>query len=335
MVAQEGLAERDASRMMALDRGRQTIAHRVFRDLPSYFNKGDLLLLNNTKVLPARLWGRKKSGGKVEILLIRPWRGQAWECWVRSLKGLQDGSEILFSRNGADFAARLRFEPEENLKTIEFPPDVPVLDFMREQGAAPLPPYIKRPEPRVGDRERYQTVFAEKEGAIAAPTASLHFTPRILKELSEKGVEIRYLTLHVGIGTFQPVTSENVEDHRMQEEFYEISEETAEAVRWAKREGRPVTAVGTTCVRAVESYFQDPSVVPPSPGTLLSTRLFIHPGYSFQIVDRFLTNFHQPESTPLFLTSAFAGKEFLFRAYAEAIREKYRLFSYGDCMWIF
>jgi S-adenosylmethionine:tRNA ribosyltransferase-isomerase len=274
------------------------------------------------------------------------------------MKGIHEGDEVFF---GSQEGVRAIFRAEESRKFLEFPPEFSVPEFMKREGAAPLPPYIKRSEPRAEDRERYQTVFAEREGAIAAPTASLHFTPRILSELQNRGVEILYVTLHVGIGTFQPVTAERVEDHQMQTEFYEISPEVAESIRRAKEEGRTVTAVGTTAVRAVESYFslQNPPNPPFSKGGIdreldptlkkggeldssvekdrggfLSTNLFIHPGYPFKVIDRLLTNFHQPESTPLFLTCAFAGKDFVFQAYREAIEKKYRLFSYGDCMFV-
>jgi len=357
--------------MMVLNRAQKLIQDSLFHKFPSFFNKGDLLILNNTKVLPARLWGTKKTGGKVEVLLVgatarSPDRGEEsgpaiWECLIRSMKGLKPDSQIFFSFRGKEIFAILKTQGER--KFLQFPPETSVEALMKEEGAAPLPPYIKRKEGRPEDLERYQTVFAEKEGAIAAPTASLHFTPRILSALQERGVEIQYVTLHVGIGTFQPVTAERVEDHRMQTEYYEISKEVAESIQRAKKEGRLVTAIGTTTVRAVESYFHTGSASPAPPplkgggkkneitcsqlssplrgegqgggdSAMNSTNLFIHPGYQFKIIDRLLTNFHQPESTPLFLTSAFAGKKFLFSAYREAIEKRYRLFSYGDCMWI-
>jgi len=257
-----------------------------------------------------------------------------------------------------------KYFSEGEKKYLEFPADFSVRDLMIQNGAAPLPPYIKRPEPRSADLERYQSVFAEKEGAIAAPTASLHFTPEVFEKLRAKGVEIHFITLHVGMGTFEPIRVENIEDHAMQTEYYEISPEVKEAILKAKQENRRVTAVGTTVMRAVESFFvsidaswQTGPVAVAFPGSprpvglracgggaasrhpfeatpCLETQLFITPGYKFKIIDRFLTNFHQPCSTPLLLTSAFAGKDFLFRAYQEAIEKKYRLFSYGDCMFI-
>src|SRR4030095_13286803 len=286
LVAQEPLPERDASRMMVVDRGKNSFEDRLFRDLPSHFQKGDLLLLNDTKVLPARLQGKKKTGGKVEVLLVKrivpspfgekvrmrgsvdssplspslcpsPQRaeGELWECLIRSMKGLKEGDEILFSDHNRTIPALLRIRQEKKL--LQFPLEISVSDLMRKAGAAPLPPYIKRPEPKAADLTRYQTVFAGKEGAIAAPTAALHFTPAILKKLEERGVKIRTLTLHVGLGTFIPLQVERVEDHGMQNAFEKIPDETFEAIQEAKKEGRPVTAVGTTTVRAVESYFRE------------------------------------------------------------------------------
>jgi S-adenosylmethionine:tRNA ribosyltransferase-isomerase len=356
LVAQDPPQERDASRMMVLDRKSRKISHASFRDFPSFFQPGDLILLNNTKVLPARLWAKKPTGGKVEVLLVREGDSHTWECLIRSMKGLRDGSEILFSWKGRAVPAVLRIG-EDRTKRLQFPPDASVHELMEEEGAAPLPPYIKRKEARSEDLERYQTVFAERKGAIAAPTASLHFTPGILRTLTDRGVTICYVTLHVGPGTFEPLESERVEDHRMQAELYEIPPDVVKSIKQAKKEGRPVTAVGTTTVRAVESYFQNPPSLSDSAnsiefaahrskasachplskgdkGGFLQTNLFITPGCRFQIVDRFLTNFHQPSSTPLLLTCAFAGKDFLFEAYGQAIEKKYRLFSYGDCMLI-
>jgi S-adenosylmethionine:tRNA ribosyltransferase-isomerase len=368
LIAQEPLPKRDASRMMVLNRQSQNITDARFTDFPNFFKPKDLLILNNTKVLPARLWAKKPTGGKVEVLLVkqvkseeRGVRGEEWECLIRSMKGIRDGEEIFFEgteESRKAIPAILRSN-EDKTKLLEFPPEVSVINLMKQQGAAPLPPYIKRKETKPEDLKRYQTIFAEKEGAIAAPTAALHFTPEIFEELRKKEVEIHTITLHVGLGTFEPIRTENVEDHPMQTEFYEVSTQVADAIDLAKQEGRPVTAVGTTTVRALESYFE--SLLSPSPQPspvkgervslfspsplegegrgeggidVQSTNLFIHPGYQFKVIDRFLTNFHQPQSTPLLLTSAFAGKDFLFRAYAEAIEKRYRLFSYGDCMLI-
>ncbi len=343
LVAQEPANPRDSSRLLLLDRPTQNISHSIFSELPSFFKKGDLLILNNTKVLPARLWAQKESGGKLEVLIVKQKEKGVCEAMVFPSKNVKVGQKIFFeSQNGA-VAAEI-IQAEGKVKELLFPSSVSVRDLMLEQGAAPLPPYIKRAAPKVEDLHRYQTVFAQKEGAIAAPTASLHFTDKVMDALKAKGVEIHFVTLHVGMGTFEPVRVEEIEDHQMQTEYYEVPDSVVEAIQKAKQEGRSVTAVGTTVVRSLESYYRDNSDFP-SPlegegprrggeGRMHSTQLYITPGYQFKIIDRFLTNFHQPESTPLLLTSAFAGIEFLRKAYEEAILHKYRLFSYGDCMLI-
>lgn len=340
LVAQEAIEPRDAARLMRLDRSVKSFSHHVFKDFPSFFEKGDVLVLNNTKVLPARVFAKKETGGKVEVLLLKPLGENRWECLVSPVKNLAEGSRLIFDFKGQACEGKL-IQNISKVKVLEFPPAFSVKAFMEAEGAAPLPPYIRREIVRKEDRDRYQTIFAEREGAVAAPTASLHFTPQVMQALREKGVEILYLTLHVGLGTFEPIKAEKIAEHVMQSESYEISAKTLEAIRKAKHEGRPVTAVGTTVVRALESYFKnsvgaDLCVCPDehTASPLRSTKLFITPGYPFKIIDRFLTNFHQPASTPLLLTSSFAGKDFLFEAYRNAIQEKYRLFSYGDCMLI-
>lgn len=330
LVAQEAIEPRDAARLMRLDRSEKSISHHTFKDLPTFFEKGDVLVLNNTKVLPARVFAKKPTGGKVEVLFLKPLEENRWECLVSPVKNLSEGSRLIFDFKGQSCEARL-LQNNSKIKTLEFPQGFSVKDLMEAEGAAPLPPYIRRDSKRHEDRSRYQTIFAEKEGAVAAPTASLHFTPEVMEALREKGVEILYLTLHVGLGTFEPIKVEKIEEHTMQSESYEISKAVVAAIRKAKEEKRRITAVGTTVVRALESFFADAQAQTDS---IRQTRLFITPGYPFKIIDRFLTNFHQPSSTPLLLTSSFAGKDFLFEAYREAIREKYRLFSYGDCMFV-
>ncbi len=342
LIAQEAMEPRDASRMMVLDRVRQQIDHSLFKKLPDYFLEGDVLVLNNTKVLPARLWAKKKTGGKVEVLMVgaRHASPLQWNCLIFPAKGLELASSLFFSYRGEEVEAKL-VQDFGKMKVLEFPSGFSVKDLMLQEGAAPLPPYIHREFPRADDLHRYQSIFAEKDGAIAAPTASLHFTEKVFQELKNKGVEIHFITLHVGLGTFEPIRSEKIEDHEMQTEYYEISLKVLEAIQKAKQKGRSVIAVGTTVVRALESYFEN-SVGAPlgapkfwvQQAAPLQTNLFITPGYKFKIIDRFLTNFHQPCSTPLLLTSAFAGKDFLFRAYQEAIEKNYRLFSYGDCMLV-
>jgi len=340
LTAKKPLVARDQSKMMILDRAHQKIFHQHFFNFPNYFNSGDLIILNDTKVLPARIFAQKSTGGKVEVLLVRSIdpANNIWECLIKPATGIRNETTIYFQVENSKIPAVFK-KVEEKIKLLQFPSEFSVEDLMRKIGSSPLPPYMQRKEVDSEDLERYQTVFAEKEGAIAAPTAGLHFTPQIFDRLREKGVEIHSVTLHVGLGTFEPVRAENIFDHVMHKEFYEVPKTVVEAVRRAKKENRSVTAIGTTSVRALESWFANDSMEGDSSLRrndieMSSTNLFIYPGYSFKVVDRLLTNFHQPESTLIMLTSAFAGKEFLFESYREAIQEKYRLFSYGDCMLI-
>lgn len=359
LIAQHPLPARDASRMMVVLRKEGRIIHAKFSDLPDYLRKGNVLVLNNTKVISAKLWG-DKDGTEVEFLFIKEREKGVWEVLCRPAKKIKAGDRIAFA---ADFEGEVIEAGAEGKRVLTFSkPDV--LDRLREVGFAPLPPYIKRKKVnmdlRPEDLERYQTVFAEKEGAIAAPTAGLHFTPQILELIRNKGVEIEQIALQVGLATFQPMRVERIEEHKMLEETYSISERAAEAISQAKKESRPVVAVGTTVVRALESAFllgsegdsahQKSRLSPPAlkpggkvriskniggirPGTN-STSLFIYPGYEFRVVDKLLTNFHLPQSTLLMLVSAFAGRNLILNAYREAVRERYRFFSYGDCMLI-
>ncbi len=347
LTAKKPLSAREQSRMMILDRADKKFFHQHFFNFPDYFKAGDLMILNNTKVLPARVFAQKSTGGKVEVLLVRSIdkNNNVWECLVKPATGIRNETTIYFQVENSKVPAVFK-KVEEKIKLLQFSTEISVEDLMRKIGSSPLPPYMQRKEADSEDLERYQTVFAEKEGAIAAPTAGLHFTPQIFDRLREKGVEIHSVTLHVGLGTFEPVRAENIFDHVMHTEFYEVPKTVVEAVQRAKKENRSVTAIGTTSVRALESWFGSQIVqgdsCPPAArhglrrndSGMSSTNLFIYPGYSFKVVDRLLTNFHQPESTLIMLTSAFAGKEFLFESYREAIQEKYRLFSYGDCMLI-
>jgi S-adenosylmethionine:tRNA ribosyltransferase-isomerase len=359
LIAQHPLPARDASRMMVVLRKEGRIIHAKFSDLPNYLRKGNVLVLNNTKVIPAKLWGYK-DGTEVEFLFIKEIEKGVWEVLCRPAKKIKAGDRIAFAPG---FEAKVIEAGEEGRRVFRFSAG-DVLGHLQKIGFAPLPPYIKRKKAnadlRSNDLERYQTVFAEKEGAIAAPTAGLHFTPQILDLIRDKGVDIEQVSLEVGLATFQPMRVERIEEHKMLEETYSISERTAKAVNQAKKESRPVVGVGTTVVRALESAFllgadresahqEDRSSSPTlglgqnariskniggiRPGTN-STSLFIHPGFEFQVINKLLTNFHLPQSTLLMLVSAFAGRDLILNAYKEAVREKYRFFSYGDCMLI-
>lgn len=320
-IAYRPESQRQNSRLMVLDGKKGEITHRRFFELPGLLNPGDLLVLNNTKVFPARLYGKKKTGDRAEILLVEKLDEKAWKCMVR---GPRQGLEIDFEEG---LSGKL-FRDDGGGWIIEF--NGAADSYIENSGRMPLPPYIKR-EPDERDRISYQTVYAEKPGAIAAPTAGLHFTPEIMSEVKRRGVGIAYVTLHVGIGTFQPVKTEFVREHEMHAEFREIPRETAEAVNGAKAGGGRVIAVGTTVLRSLESSVNEAGDVIPCKGR---TGLFILPGYGFKAVDALITNFHLPRSTLLMLVSAFAGREFIFRAYKEALDGEYRFLSYGDAMFI-
>ena len=315
--------------MMVVRRRSGEIIHSCFRDLSVYLDAGDVLVLNTTRVIPAKAWG-KVDGREVEFLFIREIETGVWEVLCRPAKRVRLGKPIDF-RPGLE--ARVVGLEARGKRLLDFSSGK-VLRELHKIGYAPLPPYIKREkcdlDLRRYDLERYQTVFARREGAIAAPTAGLHFTPESLRSFKKKGVQLCPIDLEVGQATFQPVAGERVEDHRMLSERYTIGPATARSINKAKAEGRPVTAVGTTVVRALESAWQDGRVRSGS----RSTDIFIYPGFRFHVVDRLLTNFHLPRSTLLMLVSAFAGRELILKAYAEAVREKYRFYSYGDCMLV-
>ncbi len=329
LIAQHPLDKREASRMMIIDRARGRIEHSRFKEIAGFMGAEDILVLNNTRVLPARAWG-KKDGKDIEFLFIREKAPGAWEVLCRPAKKAGPGDRIVFAPG---FEARVEEEGAEGLRTLRFG-TADVLAGLRRIGFAPLPPYIKRRKDQTGlrtrDLDRYQTVFARNDGAIAAPTAGLHFTPDILDEVRRQGALVREVTLEVGVATFQPVRVDRIEEHRMLEERYEVPPETARDINAARAGGRRVTAVGTTVVRTLESAWSD-GAVRPGPG---ATSLFIHPGYEYRVVDRLLTNFHLPKSTLLMLVSALAGPDLVRQAYREAVRERYRFFSYGDCMLI-
>jgi S-adenosylmethionine:tRNA ribosyltransferase-isomerase len=329
LIAQKPLARRDDSRMMIVRRRKGTITHARFRDLPDFLNAGDVLVLNNTKVTPAKAWG-VRDGKEVEFLFLKETERDIWEVLCRPARKIKIGDRIVFAP-GCE--ARVTGIGQRGKRLLRFPGGG-VRERLGEIGFAPLPPYIKRrrdeTELRDFDLARYQTVFARREGSIAAPTAGLHFTRPALGRLKEDGVIVCQVRLDVGQATFQPVEVETVEAHRMLEERYEIGTRSARTINLAKKERRPVVAVGTTVVRTLESARTEGGVAAGEG----STALFIYPGYKFLVVDRLLTNFHLPRSTLLMLVSAFAGTALVREAYAEAVREKYRFYSYGDCMLI-
>lgn len=335
-IAQAPADRRDGARMMVLDRAARTIEHRLFTELPAYLRSGDLLVVNDTRVIPARLFGRKAkagTGGKVEFLLLEETEPGIWEALMRCRRRPKVGEQVVFDEELA--TATVLEDGELGRVKIRVESQVPWLEVLDRIGQTPLPPYIQRKESpaeqRAADKVRYQTVFAREPGAVAAPTAGLHFTPEVLDRLAAQGVGHATVTLHVGIGTFRPVAVDNVEEHRMDFERWQIPEDTARRVAGAKKSGGRVVAVGTTSVRTLESAAARPEGMGPGQGR---TDLFIYPPYPFQVVDALITNFHLPKSTLIMMISAFAGREFVLEAYREAIRERYRFYSYGDCMLI-
>ncbi|ASD68397.1 tRNA preQ1(34) S-adenosylmethionine ribosyltransferase-isomerase QueA [Pseudoalteromonas piscicida] len=327
LIARHPMKERSSSRLLTLNGNSGEIEHKVFKDILTLINPEDLIIFNNTKVIPARMFGQKASGGKLEVLVERVVDERTVLAHVRASKSPKPGTKIelegqataeMVQRHGELF--ELRFEGEENVLTI--------LDKI---GHMPLPPYIDRPDDEE-DKERYQTVYGEKPGAVAAPTAGLHFDDELMAKLKDKGVEMAFVTLHVGAGTFQPVRVDSVEEHVMHSEYIEVSAEVVEAIKAAKARGGRVIAVGTTSVRSLESAAKaNGGEIAPLYG---DTDIFIYPGYRFNVVDAMVTNFHLPESTLIMLVSAFAGQQHIMRAYQTAIEQKYRFFSYGDAMFL-
>lgn len=326
LIAQEPAPKRDQSRLMLLKRGSGRIEHRVFSDIDRHLSPGDLLVLNNTKVFPCRLTAKKPGGGKAEIFLLAERGRNLWDALVKGCSGARKrltvakGLEAEIVNGGVDGVRMVRFHGAGDIREV-----------LSELGRTPLPPYIKR-EPTREDAERYQTVYASNEGAVAAPTAGLHFTTGLLQRLMEKGISFAYVTLHVGPGTFQPVRVETIADHRMLPERYSVPQDSAEAVNRARTEGRRVIAVGTTSVRALETASRDDGAVISGDG---SSSLFIYPGYRFKTIDGLITNFHLPKSTLLMLVSAFAGRESVLSAYRTAVENGYRFYSYGDAMFLY
>lgn len=335
LIAQKPADKRDASRLLVVHRETGETEHKHFYDILEYLNEGDCLVLNNSKVLPARLYGIKEgTGAKVEFLLIKRIDGDRWETMVRPGKRLKPGDSVMFSEDPLLKADIIDYG-NDGTRIVEFSYDGIFMERLEEVGSMPLPPYIER-QSENEDRDRYQTVYCREEGSVAAPTAGLHFTEELLEKARAKGVELAYVTLHVGIGTFRPVKCENIEDHSMHFEEYHIDEKTAEIINRAKTEGRRVISVGTTSTRTVESaaYFDEEKDCWQVRSGENSTGIFIYPGYEFRIIDSLITNFHLPKSTLLMLISALYDREKILEVYQEAIREKYRFFSYGDAMFI-
>lgn len=327
LIAQTPLTDRTASRLLVVNKKTGKLAHKHFYDIVDYLNPGDCLVMNNTRVIPARLYGSKeKSGGKIEFLLLKRIGIDTWEVILKPGKKAKPGSRFEFG--GGLLHAEVLSVAEDGKRIVKFEYDGIWEELLDKLGEMPLPPYIKE---KLTDKERYQTVYSKIEGSAAAPTAGLHFTKELLEKIKAKGVKLAYLTLHVGLGTFRPVSAERIEDHIMHTEYYEISAETAEIINSCRKNGSRIIAVGTTSVRTLETVAEDTGKIKAASG---ETNIFIYPGYKFKIVDCIITNFHLPESTLMMLVSAFAGKENIFNAYETAVKEKYRFFSFGDAMYL-
>ncbi len=334
LIAQLPAHRRDHSKMMVLNREDKTIHHHVFKDIVDLIEPNSILILNNTRVIPARLYGEKEgTGARIEIFLLKELEAHKWEALVKPSKRVKPDTVVKVAE---ELSVRVLKEAEDDGKWfVELIYDGDIYDVLSRVGNVPLPPYIERKmtpeELKKLDYERYQTVFAQKEGSVAAPTAGLHFTTEVLDALKAKGVEIGYVTLNVGLGTFRPVKCENILEHKMDSETFEISKETADLINRAKKDGRKLIAVGTTSVRTLETAFQQFGEIKECKS---ASTLFIYPPYEFKVVDKLITNFHLPKSTLLMLVSALAGKDFIMNSYQEAIDNKYRFYSYGDCMFI-
>lgn len=329
LIAQEPLQERSASRLLLLNRRSGQVAHHLFSELPGLLSPGDLLVRNDTRVIPARLIGEKVSGGQVEVLLVRQLEGydNAWRCMTRSSNPVRRGMTLEFP---GELGGHVLEEEADGCRIIQFSCPDDFFAVLELYGRMPLPPYIRR-EAGQSDHARYQTVYARQPGAVAAPTAGLHFDAETFGRLAERGVGVCGLTLHVGLGTFLPVRSDNPDEHRMHGEVYEIPPEAASLINLARREGRRVIALGTTTTRALEDAVDEDGLIRSGRGM---SELFIRPGFRFRAIDALITNFHLPKSTLLMLVSAFAGRENVLAAYREAVAHQYRFFSYGDCMFI-
>ncbi|MCU6703806.1 tRNA preQ1(34) S-adenosylmethionine ribosyltransferase-isomerase QueA [Muriventricola aceti] len=326
LIAQTPLERRDSSRLLTLDKNTGAVGHHHFYDLPDFLRPGDCLVLNDSRVLPARLIGHRPTGGTCEVLLLVDRGEGCWECLVRPGKKLRTGAQIIFGQG--QLTATIERELEDGKRLVQFHYQGIFLEILEELGKMPLPPYIKA---ELENQERYQTVYSKVVGSAAAPTAGLHFTPELLDNIQEMGVKVCYVTLHVGLGTFRPVKAENIRDHEMHSEFCMISQETADIINQTKRNGGRVICVGTTSCRTIESFAAEDGTMTQRSGW---TNIFIYPGYRFKVLDALVTNFHLPQSTLIMLVSALAGREHVLNAYQEAVKEKYRFFSFGDAMFI-
>ena len=327
LIAQTPLERRDASRLMCLDKETGAVSHHHFYELPDFLNAGDCLILNNSRVLPARLLGRRlPGGGACEVLLLQDKGDKVWECLVRPGKHLREGARLSFGEG--ELTAEIAEVLPDGNRLVRFDYKGIFLEVLERLGKMPLPPYIKE---ELQDRERYQTVYSKVNGSAAAPTAGLHFTPELLEKIAAKGVGIGYVTLHVGLGTFRPVKEDEVEQHDMHSEYCVISQETADLINRTKANGARVICVGTTSCRTIESWAAEDGTMTATGGW---TNIYIYPGYRFKAMDALVTNFHLPESTLVMLVSALAGRDHILSAYEEAVRERYRFFSFGDAMFI-
>ena len=326
LIAQTPLERRDGSRLMVLNRETGEIQHKHFYDVIDYLNPGDCLVMNDSRVLPARLMGHRPTGGVVEVLLLRDLGNKCWECLCKPGRKMQAGNEVIFG--DGELTAVVREVREDGNRMVEFRYEGIFLEVLERLGKMPLPPYIKE---ELQDQERYQTVYSREVGSAAAPTAGLHFTKELLAQVEAMGVDIAYVTLHVGLGTFRPVKVDNVLEHHMHTEFYQVTQEAADKINHAKAAGNRVICVGTTSCRTVESAAEADGHMKACSG---NTDIFIYPGYKFKVMDGLITNFHLPESTLVMLVSAFAGRDHVLKAYEEAVKEKYRFFSFGDAMFI-
>ena len=327
LIAQTPLEKRDASRLMVLDRKTGKIEHETFHNIINYLNKDDILVLNDTKVMPARIIGEKKeTGALIELLLLKNIENDNWEVLAKPAKRVKIGTVISFG-NGLLKAECISLG-EEGIRQVKFIYDGIFYEILDKLGSMPLPPYIKE---KLKDKDRYQTVYAKNIGSAAAPTAGLHFTKELLSEIEKKGIKICYITLHVGLGTFRPVNVEDVKTHKMHSEFYQMSADVARTLNTAKKEGKRIVSVGTTSTRTLETIMTKYGIFKETSGW---TDIFIYPGYEFKAIDAQITNFHLPKSTLIMLVSAFASKEIILNAYKEAVKNKYRFFSFGDSMFI-